>query len=178
MGEGVPAGANAPSSVERAGGVVRRAVEAADAEFLLALYASTRQSELALTGWEPATLDAFVRMQFQLQQRHYREHYPGAEHSIFLALEAPVGAWMVWRGAREIVLVDMALLPAYRGSGIGTRCLIELTGEAARGARRVRLCVRPDSRARGLYRRLGFRELSGDVANVSMEWSQRSPAAR
>jgi len=48
-----------------------RAATASDEPFLFALYASTREHELAAWGWEPAQRDAFLRMQW-MAQSHVR----------------------------------------------------------------------------------------------------------
>src|SRR5205085_639943 len=62
-----------------------------DDEFLVRVYASVREQELALTGWSAAQRDAFVRMQFGAQQQHYRTHYPTGVHQIILLDGQPVG---------------------------------------------------------------------------------------
>src|SRR5437588_12635383 len=50
-----------------------------DEAFLLDVYGSTRLDELALTNWDQTQKDAFVRMQFTAQQRHYSQQSPTAE---------------------------------------------------------------------------------------------------
>lgn len=59
-----------------------------DAEFLCAVYSSTRAEELAVTGWSDVQKAAFCRQQFDAQDAHYRMHYPTAEYSI---IEATLG---------------------------------------------------------------------------------------
>jgi hypothetical protein len=56
---------------------LRPATEA-DREFLLEVYASTREQELAQVAWREGARDAFVEHQFSAQDRHYRSNYPGA----------------------------------------------------------------------------------------------------
>ena len=59
-----------------------RPVGEPDGDFLYAVYASTRADEMALVDWSPAQKEAFLRMQFEAQTRHYRFEYPDAEYQI------------------------------------------------------------------------------------------------
>src|SRR5271170_4190189 len=68
-----------------------------DAEFLLAVYHSTRQAELELVAWSEADKNAFVRSQFEAQSRHYREYSPNAENSVVLVDGQPAGRLIVER---------------------------------------------------------------------------------
>lgn len=64
---------------------------------------------------------------------------------------------MVDRPDRVITLVDIGLLPARRGQGIGTVAILDLQREATTAKSRVRLSVSHGNvRARSLYARLGF----------------------
>jgi ribosomal protein S18 acetylase RimI-like enzyme len=65
-------------------GLVARPRTPDDTEFLAALYASTRASELAPVPWPDDAKRAFLRSQFEAQARHYDLHYADAE---FLVLE-------------------------------------------------------------------------------------------
>jgi len=53
-------------------------------------------------------------------------------------------------------LIDIALLPAYRGAGIGTRLMHAIVAEAARKRIPMQLYVEFNNPVRALYRRLGF----------------------
>jgi GNAT superfamily N-acetyltransferase len=130
----------------------------ADTPFLLEVYAGTRREELDAAGWPDATREAFVEMQFQAQQQGYRAAFPHAE-------------WMVvHRGADAFRLVDMALLPAHRGCGIGKALIEKLLREAAVARKPVRLSVLKGLRAMHLYQRLGFKIIGEDSLRHEMEW--------
>jgi ribosomal protein S18 acetylase RimI-like enzyme len=118
----------------------------------------------------------FVEMQFGIQQRGYQLQFPSAEHRILLCDGEPAGQWRIERSEQAIWLVDIAMLERFRGRGIGSACITELCQEAASRAVEVRLSVRPENRAYGLYRRLGFEESSRDATRVSLVW--RSPIGR
>jgi GNAT superfamily N-acetyltransferase len=123
---------------------------------LLAVYASTRQEELALTDWDDAQKDAFVRMQFDSQRRYYEEHYRGASFDVIVVDGMPAGRLYVARWPEEIRVVDIALLPEHRGRGVGTGLMGELLAEAAAAAKPVSIHVEKFNPALRIYGRLGF----------------------
>lgn len=147
-----------------------RPVTPADDAVLLAIYASTRSEELALTGWDAATTASFVQMQWRAQATHYRQSHPQSEHLLVLCGPAPgraacaaesaalpvAGRLWIDRGPRRLHVLDIALLPAHRGRGIGGECLRRLIDEAAAGGRSVSIHVETGNPARRLYERLGF----------------------
>src|SRR6266446_594648 len=67
--------------------------------------------------------EAFLLAQFRLQALHYRSHYPGAEFHIVLHQGRCIGRLYVHRGTNEIRLMDITLIPEYRGRGFGRRLL-------------------------------------------------------
>ena len=148
-----------------------RPASADDEPFLFELYAGTRAEELDAWGWNEAQREAFLRMQFRAQQQSYRMSYPGAEHGVIVLEGNPVGRVIVNRTEGELLIVDIALLPECRGSGIGTALIKDLLAEAAETDRRVRLHVLlTNAKARRLYERLGFSEVSDNGVFALMEW--------
>jgi ribosomal protein S18 acetylase RimI-like enzyme len=134
-----------------------RPVAEADREFLVGLYASVREPELAHVPWDAGTKRAFVAQQFAAQDAHYREHYPGATLDVVEVDGEPAGRLYVHRGERDIRIMDIALAPAFRGRGIGTALLRGLMVEAQASGRRLSIHVEANNPARRLYERLGFR---------------------
>lgn len=127
-----------------------------DLEFAADLYASTRTEELAAVPWPDAAKRAFLRQQFEAQHVWYREHYVGAERLIVQCGAEPIGRLYLWPGAAEIRVMDIALLPAWRARGIGTRLLRALTDLARERGHAITLHVEPHNPAQRLYARLGF----------------------
>jgi ribosomal protein S18 acetylase RimI-like enzyme len=158
-----------PSRRVRDGQVRLRPVTAADRAFLVELYASVREPELARAPWDAATVRAFVEHQYAAQDAHYREHYPGATFDVVEVDGERAGRLFVHRGASDIRIMDIALLPAFRGRGLGTRLLHTLIEEAERGARKLSIHVEADNPARALYTRLGFRPVGEHGVYVLME---------
>lgn len=142
-----------------------------DEPFLLRLYASTREEDLAFLAGNEAQAQAFVQMQFNFQKRVYDAQFPAAEHSIILAGEQEIGRLLVDRTESENHLVDIALLTQFRGRGIGGSVIRELQQEAARDGKGMRLSVRQNNPARRLYERLGFTITGDDGAYFAMRWS-------
>lgn len=131
-------------------------VTPADEGVLLAIYAATRADEVALTGWNATTAAAFVRMQFDAQSTHYRQSHPAAQHALVVVGAHPAGRLWVDRSETALHVLDIALLPAWRGLGIGGLCLQRLLDEAAADGKTVTIHVETGNPARRLYERLGF----------------------
>jgi len=141
-----------------------------DGPFLEEVHAGTRQEELEALGWPAALRESFVRMQFNAQQQGDRAAFPRAQFAIILSCGQAVGRLVLNRAENEFRLVDIALLPAHRGRGIGTGLLKEILREAAAARKPVRLSVLKGQRAFRLYQRLGFEKTGQDSLRDQMEW--------
>lgn len=137
-------------------GLRLRPATPADRPFLVTVYGSTRADELAPVPWSDEQKHAFVEMQFAAQDAHYRAHYSGASFDVIELDGEPVGRLYVHRRERELRVMDVALVPAARGLGVGTRLLTDLLAEGARLGKAVTIHVERHNRARELYLRLGF----------------------
>jgi ribosomal protein S18 acetylase RimI-like enzyme len=121
------------------------------------VYASTRTQELAAVPWPNAQKAAFLAQQSALQRAHYRRHYAGAEFLVILLRGTPAGRVYVHRSSSEVRLMDIALLPSWRGHGIGAALSESLLAHADALGLPVSLHVEPFNRVRAYYERLGFR---------------------
>jgi len=152
----------------------QRATQAEDAPFLFELYASTRQEELAGWGWPAAQQEAFLRLQYRAREGSYRSGHPDAEDRLVLLEGAPIGRWCVDRSGDSLHLVDLAVLPAYRGQGIGASLLRALCEEADQADRAVTLQVLEGSPAVRLYLRHGFEPQGLQPPYLSMRRASRA----
>ena len=134
-----------------------RPVRADDRTLLLRVYASTRQEELAAVPWSDAQKQAFVEQQFAAQDAYYREHYPGASFDVVAWGGQEAGRLYVDRWAREIRIMDIAVLPELRGRGIGSALLRDLIAESEASAKPLTIHVERMNSALRWYERLGFR---------------------
>lgn len=150
--------------------VTLRPVGAGDDPFLAALYASTREQELAVVPWGADQKASFLRMQFDAQRWHYQQHFGDASFDIILVDGENAGRLYVARWSREIRIVDIALVPARRRCGIGTRIITGLQLEAAASARTLTIHVERMNPALSLYERLGFRIAEDKGVYYFMEW--------
>ena len=141
-----------------------RPATANDRSQLLAIYASTRADELALTGWSEAQCQTFAAMQFEAQTKHYSQHWPMSLCQLILVddgkgcSDGEQVAGRLWLGQRadSLHVLDISLLPRHRGQGLGGRCLRDLMARAATDGLTLSISVVIHNPARRLYERLGF----------------------
>ena len=107
-----------------------RPVTPADEEFLLRVYASTREVELAQFAWAEGQKELFVSWQFGLQRREYETRFPDAQYNTILVDGQPAGRIWVGRDDKQIRLLDIALLPEFQNRGVGTVLLRRLMDES------------------------------------------------
>ncbi|HRX01613.1 MAG: GNAT family N-acetyltransferase [Anaerolineae bacterium] len=146
-----------------------------DLEFLYRVYASTRTEELAVVPWSAAEKDAFLRMQFEAQHRYYHQQFVAASFDIVLRHGEPAGRLYVEERPDEIRIIDIALLPRYRGRGIGSALLQDILERGAALALPVRIHVEKNNPALSLYHRLCFRQVEDQGVYYLMEWTPASP---
>jgi len=142
------------------------------------VYGSTRRGELAVTGWDDAATEAFLRMQYEAQRRAYHAAYPEASFDVVVVDGRDAGRLYVDRaGTGTMRVIDIALLPEHRDAGVGTRLLESVLREGEAGGRPVRLSVeRSNRRARALYERLGFRVVHDGEVYLDLESKPSLPA--
>lgn len=68
----------------------------------------------------------------------------------------PAGRLYVARWEKELRIVDVALLPEFRGRGIGEGMIRELIEEAETAGKPLTIHVERENPAMSLYSRLGF----------------------
>ena len=152
-------------------GISFRRLREKDFDFTAALYASTRTEELAITGWPEEGKQAFLAQQHAAQHHHYQAHYANAEWLIVERDGAAIGRLYLQEGGSDIRLIDIALLPAHRGAGIGAALIDDLLAWARALGKSVSLHVEPNNPVRRLYGRLGF--VTGELAGayLRMDWT-------
>jgi ribosomal protein S18 acetylase RimI-like enzyme len=133
-----------------------RPIGEADLSFLARVYTSTRTEELALTEMSDEAKAAFLDMQFRAQHAHYQKHYPQADWLVIARDRVDIGRLYLERWPTQHRIIDVALLPEYRGAGAGEALLRDLMDEAAAAGKAVSIHVEKHNPAMRLYRRLGF----------------------
>jgi len=148
-----------------------RPPQAADAPFLAQLYASTRPDLLGKGGADPAFAATLIAMQQRLQAADYLARFPQAHTLVIERDDTPVARLVLDIDAGRMRLVDIAVLPAYRGCGLGTALLLSLQQWAARQGLPLCLAVqRANTSARRLYLALGFLTVGADPHVEQLSW--------
>ena len=138
-----------------------------DLFFLYQVYASTRMDEMVLTGWPQQQIDWFLQMQFNLQHSQWQQNNPDAEFNLILLDNTSVGRLYIDHREKQIHIIDIAILPEFRGKGIGTYFLNGLKEEAHQKAMKLSLYVEKNNPARFLYQKIGFRVVEdGEVYHL------------
>jgi hypothetical protein len=134
-----------------------RPAEAADAPFLLAVYAASRAAEIDAVPWSPAQREAFVALQFEAQRRYYAERFPDSTHLVLLAQGAPAGRLWANVGPDEVRILDLSLLSG-ADAGVAARALAGLVEASAARQLPIRVHLDAADPLLSQYLDLGFCE--------------------
>jgi ribosomal protein S18 acetylase RimI-like enzyme len=145
-----------------------RPVEPTDRDALVAIFVTTRERELALLPLPEPAWTAFVQQQFEAQDRSWRTAYPDASRMAVTLDGEVVGRFYVDRGAGALHIIEISLMPAHRGQGIGTHLLAELIAESEAAGIPLTLHVDRTNPAVRLYSRLGFDVVGDEGLYLSM----------
>jgi ribosomal protein S18 acetylase RimI-like enzyme len=155
--------------------VVLRPAREDDGEFLGRVYASTRTDELVPVPWSDEQKAGFLAQQFEAQTADYARNHPDASFDVVLVDGEPAGRLIVARRERELLVVDIALLPEFRSRGIGTGLLRPILDEASDRGVPVVIHVERFNPALSLYLQLGFVPVEEDAIYLRLE---RPPVAK
>ncbi|MCJ2045487.1 GNAT family N-acetyltransferase [Methylobacterium sp. J-078] len=148
----------------------RRPEAEADGAFLFVLFASAHG--LPLAGLDPPLRDLLLRQGFAGQRATYRARYPAARFEVIAQDGASIGRIVTDLGADAVTLVDIVLLPEWRGRGLGTRLIDETMAAARLAGLPLRLAVSADNAgARRLYARLGFATVRAGDLHHDLAWT-------
>lgn len=147
-----------------------RTVTEADRPFIARVFGEGRATEYARWGLDPMQLEQLVQHQSAAQWLHYQVHYPGAIHSVIGVGEAEVGRLWVHRDAGQLHLLDLTVLTAWRGRGIGGRIVSDLKAEAAACAGGIGIWL-SDSEDASWWQRRGFRPCERRDFHQRWEWT-------
>ena len=132
-----------------------------DRATLLDAYASSRLDAPDLADRHPESRQAVIEHEFESRQLSYPVDFPGVQFFLLSLGSHPAGRIYLQAAPAEVFLVDLVLLPVFRGHGHGTALLRDLIRFAHTSRRPLRLHVAKNNpRAATLYHRLGFRPLT------------------
>jgi ribosomal protein S18 acetylase RimI-like enzyme len=126
-----------------------------DKAFLRRLFCSLDQVQPLLQMGGQAEL--LIDMQLKSREQQYRAMHPGASFELILANGEPIGRLATDCSATPWTLIDIAILPDFRGHQIGTHLVGKLLQSADSSGANVRASVHADNlQARRLWLSLGF----------------------
>ena len=138
--------------------VFRRPVQEDDEDFLRLLYHTTRD-EINAMPWHEDDKQRFLDQQYAAQRIFYQKHYPDAVHDVITMNGQSIGRIIVDGEGQKVRIVDISLLPEFRGRGIGEFILAQIKEQAEKTGATIHLSVQLNNRAIRLYERLGFRKV-------------------
>jgi len=142
------------------------------------LFAVDKLAEFAAIGLPQPQAEELVQMQWRGRTLTYANQYPGAEDwTISLEDGTPIGRYLLQKTPQGLRMVDFAILPDWRGQGIGTQVLQKLIHSTSTSGAVFSLRVEKNNRALYLYKRLGFAIVSDDEISFEMEWKPEPTAA-
>lgn len=151
--------------------ITLRPATPADYHFMRLLYESTREEEMKQFPFDELQKKEFLDQQFGAQYQHYQLHYPTCERNIIEKDGQPVGRLWIDEWRDQIRLVDIALMPEWRGSGIGSILLDDVLARGARAGKPVTIHVEGFNPALRLYERLGFVKVDTNGVYFLMKWT-------
>jgi ribosomal protein S18 acetylase RimI-like enzyme len=134
-----------------------------DRTFLYALYCRTMRSVVQQTwGWDE-----------QWQQNDFDRRFRSYAVSVIEAEGKAIGALMLDTAVAGIIdVVELQIEPEHQNCGIGTAVMQSVIDTARAQQATVTLAVaEPNSRARRLYERLGFRAVGRDGLLTRMRYN-------
>jgi len=144
-----------------------------DEDYLLLqhIYATSRDYEMAGYGFCEPFLTYFLTDQFLIQHRQYM-NAPNARFYIIETLaKEPLGRFYIREMPYpEIRVMDIAILPAHRGLGIGRALFEQTMARAKKAGKRVSIHVEKQNPAHGFYEKLGFGFVHVDGIYDLMVW--------
>lgn len=148
-----------------------------DLPFLMQLYASTREDELRPVPWSAEQKQLFLASQFGAQRHHYRTHIADCAFDVLEQGGERIGRLYLDARAARLHIVDISLMPEWRGKGLGTALLTALMDTGRAQGKAIGIMVEKFNPALRLYRRLGFSEIGDHEVYLEMEWRpEQAPA--
>lgn len=153
------------------GAITLRPATPADYHFMRRLYEAGREEEMKQFPFDEFQKRQFLDQQFGAQSQHYQLHYPTCERNIIEKDGQAVGRLLVDEWRDQIRLVDIALMPEWRRSGIGTMLVREVLERGAKAGKDVTIHVEGFNPALRLYERLGFAHVDTNGVYYLMRWT-------
>ncbi len=117
-----------------------------------------------------ALRDAVLSQQLEAQRVDYARRFSVENDHILWIEDERVGRLWVEPRQTELYVVDVCLVPEWRGRGLGTQLLRSLQAGAQDAGRSIGLRVERDNPALRLYDRLEFTLVADEGAYLALRW--------
>ncbi|MGC2236238.1 MAG: GNAT family N-acetyltransferase [Pyrinomonadaceae bacterium] len=139
-------------------------------DFLIELYYTTRD-DIQSAPIDEMQKKSLSLMQYMAQKHHYATRYADSSHDMILFDGKRVGRLWTARYEKELLGIDLSIMPEYRNLRIGTFLLQNLFDEAERTGRIFNLHVlKTNTKAIRLYERLNCKFTGEKEMHFSMQW--------
>lgn len=148
-----------------------RAVDPSDDTFLYEVFATTWESEVAALPNQNLARHV-LRIQHIAQERRFASRYPGHQRLVVTTREGErAGRLYLLRSGSALQVVDLTLLPEFRGAGLGTHVLRQLMALAEAEELPIAARVsRSNTRVTDACARLGFELVDVDDLDNFLRW--------
>ena len=138
-------------------GIRLRMTRNTDAAFERTLHDSNR-ADLKLIDGDRDLVQSVMDFQYQAKSTGHGESYPDAQHYMIEKAGEVIGRLVIDFGHNEVRIVDITVLPAWHGQGVG-KTVLQAMQKVAGNLRLpiVLTALRNNLRAVTLYQQLGFR---------------------
>ncbi|MDP0491845.1 MAG: GNAT family N-acetyltransferase [Verrucomicrobiota bacterium JB023] len=147
-----------------------RPQEEDDRVFLEELVIALREDEPGFRHLLPSERNRLLAEQCRLQLAHYQRHFPQAFFLLIIAEGERIGRIYLDHQPDHMRVVELSLLPAYQGHGIGRRFMETFQAEASRCQIPIRLSVAFGNSAFQFYEKLGFRKSGQSELHEHLTW--------
>jgi len=141
-----------------------------DSEFLLQLMGEIKIAELNAYSWPEHMKNQLIEMQYKGYEQMIKNEYPNAEDYIIMVDNENAGRLQLDINDNSMCIVNISLMPAFHGKGIGSKIIKDVLAEADMKNKPVYLEVDKVNPAFNLYKRIGFDICGEDEIKYSMKY--------
>jgi ribosomal protein S18 acetylase RimI-like enzyme len=141
-----------------------------DSKFLFQLFSEIKTAELNANAWPESMRNQLILMQYNGYEQMIKSEYPNAEDYVIIADNKKTGRLQLEVDDSSIRIINISLLPAFHGNGIGTKIIKDVLAQADLKNKPVYLEVDKVNQAFTLYKRLGFNICGEDEIKYSMKY--------
>lgn len=141
-----------------------------DLEFLFQLFGEIKIAELNIYNWPELMKNQLIEMQYKGYEQMIKNEYPNAEDYIITVNDEKAGRLQLNVNDSGIRIINISLLPAFHGNGIGTKIIKDILVQADLKNKPVYLEVDRVNPAFNLYKRLVLEIYGEDEIKYSMRY--------